>query len=204
MIEINLLPPHLRVRRRDPMKLPSLPVIPVAAGIVVLLFAVQVLLWFFIQVKSVSRDSLKKKIASIAATNKEAINIDNTLRDISSKVDVIDKLSGSRFNLGRKLNDISDSLVSGVWLRSLSIKKSETPNEPGSLKETLVIEGSDILSSEAGEAAIGKFVNSLKENASFSSDFDEIEIAKEERKKVQNTEIMDFIIICHFKKGKGL
>ena len=104
------------------MKLPSLPVIPVAAGIVVLLFAVQVLLWFFIQVKSVSRDSLKKKIASIAATNKEAINIDNTLRDISSKVDVIDKLSGSRFNLGRKLNDISDSLVSGVWLRSLSIK----------------------------------------------------------------------------------
>jgi Tfp pilus assembly protein PilN len=204
MIEINLLPPHLRVRRKEPMKLPSLPVIPIAAGIVAVLFAIQILLWFFIQVKSVSRDSLKKKIASIAATNKEAITIDNTLRDISVRVDIIDKLSGSRFNLARKLNDISDSLVSGAWLRSLSIKKNETPNEPGSLKETLVIEGSNIILGEAGEAAIGKFVNSLKENESFSSDFDEIELAKEERKKVQKTEIMDFIIICHFKKGKGL
>ena len=204
MIEINLLPPHLRVRKREPVKLPSLPIIPVVAGTVIFLFALQVLLWFFIQVKGVSRDSLKKKIASIAASNKEAITVDNTLKEISSKVDIIDKLSGSRFNLARKLNDISDSLVPGVWLRSLSVKKNETPNEPGSLKETLVIEGSNMISGEAGEAAIGKFVNSLKENESFSSDFDEIEIAKEERKKLQKAEIMDFIVICHFKKGKGL
>ncbi len=204
MIEINLLPPHLRVRRRDPMRLPSVPVIPIAAGIVILLLAIQVLLWFFIQVKSVSRDSLKKKLTTIAASNKEAINTDNTLKDISSKFEMIDKLAGARFNLARKMNDLSDSLVSGVWLRSLNIRKSETPNEPGSLKETLVIEGSNIISGEAGEAAIGKFVNSLKENESFSSDFDEIEIAKEERKKLQKSEIMDFIVICHFKKGKGL
>ncbi len=186
------------------MRLPSVPVIPIAAGIVILLLAIQVLLWFFIQVKSVSRDSLKKKLTTIAASNKEAINTDNTLKDISSKFEMIDKLAGARFNLARKMNDLSDSLVSGVWLRSLNIRKSETPNEPGSLKETLVIEGSNIISGEAGEAAIGKFVNSLKENASFSSDFDEIEIAKEERKKLQKTEVMDFIVICHFKKGKGL
>ena len=204
MIEINLLPPQLRVRKRDPMKLPSLPIIPVAAGIVILLFAVQVLLWFFIQVKSVSRDSIRKKIAAIAATNKEAINVDSTLKDISSKVGIIDKLSGSRFNLARKLNDISDSLVSGIWLRSITVKKIETPNEPGVLKETLVIDGSSVTSGDTGEAAIVKFVNSLKENGSFSSDFDEIEIAKEERKKIQKTEIMDFNLICHFNKGKVL
>ncbi|MDD5073125.1 MAG: hypothetical protein PHX64_01450 [Candidatus Omnitrophica bacterium] len=204
MIEINLLPPHLKARKREPMKLPSLPVMPVAAGIVVFLLVIQVLLWVFIQVKTVSRDSLKKKAVSIAASNKEAITIDSTLREMSSKVAIVDKLSGSRFGLAKMLNDISDSMTSGVWLRIIDIKKGESPAEPGILKEVLVIEGSSVISGGTDEYTIGKFVNSLKENASFSSDFDNIEIAKEERKKIQNTEIMDFIVMCHFKKGKGL
>ena len=204
MIEINLLPPNLRVKKKAPMKLPSLPIIPVAAGIACLLIAIQVLLWLFIQVKSVSRDSLKRKITSLAASNKEAMGIDSTLKEISSRVEIVDKLSDSRFKVAKKLNDLSDSMVSGVWLRSLDAKKGEALNEPGVLKETLVIEGSSIILGNSEEDAIAKFVNSLKENESFSSDFDNIEIAKEERKKVQNTEIMDFIIICHFKKGKGL
>lgn len=204
MIEINLLPPHLRVRKKKPMKLPSLPVIPIAAGVVILLIVIQVLLWFFIQIKSVSRDSLKKKIASIAGPNKEAMNISNTLGAISSKVDVIERLSGSRYRVSRKLNDLSDSMVSGVWLRSIDIKKGESAGEPGVLKEMLIIDGSNIISGDGGEGAIGKFVNSLKENESFSSDFEDIELAKVERKKIHNTEMMDFVIICHFKKGKGL
>lgn len=204
MIEINLLPPELRVKKKEPMKLPSLPIIPVAAGIVCLLIAIQVILWLFIQVKSVSRDSLKKKVASIAASNKDAMSIDSSLREISSKVEVADKLLNARFNVSKKLNEISDSMVSGVWLRSLDVKKGESLNEPGLLRETLVIEGSRIISGGSAEGAIGKFVNSLKENASFLSDFDNIEIAKEERKKVENIEVMDFVIICHFKKGRGL
>jgi len=204
MIEINLLPPNLRVKKREPMKLPSLPIIPIAAGIVCLLFAIQVLLWFFIQVKSVSCDSLKKKVASIAASNKDAMNIDSSLREISSKVEAIDKLSSSRFKVAKKLNDLSDSMVSGVWLRSIDVKKGGSGGEPGVLKEALILEGSNIVAGDSGEGSIGRFVNSLKENESFSSDFDDIELAKVERKKVQNTEIMDFIIICHFKMGRGL
>ncbi|OGX29746.1 MAG: hypothetical protein A3F87_03540 [Omnitrophica WOR_2 bacterium RIFCSPLOWO2_12_FULL_51_24] len=195
MIEINLLPPELRVKKKEPMKLPSLPIIPVAAGVVCLLIAIQVLLWLFIQVKSVSRDSLKKKIASIAASNKDAMTIDSSLREISSRVEVIGKLLNSRFDAAKKLNDLSDSMVSGIWLRSINVKVS---------KETLIIEGSNIVIGDSGEGSISKFVNSLKENESFSSDFDDIELAKVERRKVQNTEIMDFVIICHLKKGKEL
>jgi hypothetical protein len=54
------------------------------------------------------------------------------------------------------------------------------------------------------DGCIGPFVNALKDNQSFFSDFDEIELSKVERKKIKNTEIMDFVIICHFKKGRGL
>lgn len=204
MIEINLLPENLRAKKKEPMKLPSLPIIPVAAGVVCLLIAIQILLWLFIQVKSVSRDSLKKKIALIADSNKDAMAIDGSLREISSRVEVVGKLLNSRFDVAKKLNDLSDSMVSGVWLRSVDVKKGESSSEPGILRETLLIEGSNIVIGDSGEGSISRFVNSLKENESFSSDFDDIELAKVERKKVQNTEIMDFIIICHFKKGRGL
>lgn len=204
MIEINLLPENLRAKKKEPMKLPSLPIIPVAAGVVCLLIVIQILLWLFIQVKSVSRDSLKKKIALIADSNKDAMAIDGSLREISSRVEVVGKLLNSRFDVAKKLNDLSDSMVSGVWLRSIDVKKGESSSEPGILRETLLIEGSNIVIGDSGEGSISRFVNSLKENESFSSDFDDIELAKVERKKVQNTEIMDFVIICHFKKGRGL
>lgn len=204
MIEINLLPPDLRVKKKEPFKLPSLPIIPIVAGAVGVLVVIQILMLLFIQVKGVSSNSLKKKIALISSANKEAINIDNSLREIASKADVIDKLTNSRFNLARKLNDLSDSMVSGIWLRTIDVKKGEAIGEPGILRELWVLEGSSLVSGKSQEAPIGKFVNSLKENTSFSSDFGEIELAKVERKKVQNTEIMNFVIICHFKKGKGL
>lgn len=201
MIEINLLPPNLRVKKKESMKLPSFPIIPIAAGAICLLIAIQVLLLFFIQIKSVSRDSLKKKITLLSASNKEAMVIDKSLKEISSKVEVADKLSNARFNVAKKLNDISDSMVSGVWLRNLDVKKGTAPGVSG---ETLVIEGSSLIIGGSAEGAIGKFVNSLKENASFVSDFDNIEIAKQELKKVENTEIMDFVVVCYFKKGRGL
>jgi len=204
MIEINLLPSNLRVKKKDSMSLPSFPIIPIAAGIIIVLVAIQILLWLFVQVKSISRDSLKKKIVSLATSNKEAMGIDSKIKEISSKLDIVDKLSGSRFNVSRKLNDLSDSMVSGVWLRKINIKREQPANEPGVTRELLVIEGSSVALGQSGEGAIGRFVNSLKDNKSFSSDFDDIELTKKELEKVQNTEIMDFVIICHFKKGKGL
>jgi len=207
MIEINLLPPNLRVKKKESAKLPSLPslpIIPIAAGIVAFLVFLQVLLLFFIQTKAMCLDSIKKKITSISNSNKEVMDIDSRLKEISSKAEIIDKLAASRFCVARKLNELSDSMIQGVWLRNIDIRKSEPAGETGVSKELLLIEGSDIVLGDNKEGAIGKFVNSLKENESFASDFDNIEIAKEELKKVRDTEIMDFVIICHFKKGKGL
>ena len=204
MIEINLLPPEKRVKKREPMKLPSLPVIPVAVGIIGFVIALQVVLMLFIQIKSASLASIKRKIDTISKSNQEAMTTDVALRDITSKVDIIDKLSNMKFNVAKKLNEISDSLVSGVWLRSLDIKKGESPGEPGILRQSLILEGSSMAGGETEEGSVGKFVNSLKDNTSFSSDFDDIELAKVERKKIRNTEVLDFVIICHFKKGKGL
>lgn len=203
MIEVNLLPVQMRSRKREQAGIPSLPIMPIAASIVAFLVLLQVLLFLMAQVKGATLSSLKKKNEKIKTANVEAVKLDESVKVLSSKVDVIDKLRSSRFNLAKKLNDLSDSLVPGVWLRSIDVKKGEATAEPGILKELLVIDGSSVVT-DGKEDAIGKYVNSLKDNTSFSGDFDEIELSKVERKKIKNTEILDFIIICHFKKGKGL
>jgi hypothetical protein len=204
MIEINLLPAQMRTKKRERANLPPLPIIPIAVSVVALLVLLQVLLFLMAQVKGATLSSLKNKNEKIRMVNAEAVKLDDSVKALSSKVEAIDKLRGSRFNLARKINDLSDAMVTGVWLRSIDVKKGDASVEPGVLREVLVIDGSSVVSEEKEDGSIGKFVNSLKDNLSFSDDFDEIELSKVERKKIKNTEIMDFIIICHFKKGRGL
>lgn len=204
MIEINLLPEKLRGKKKQPFELPALPIIPIVIGVVAFLVAVQLILIVLVQAKQTTFNSLNRKYSSISSSNLQAIALDNNLKEISFKVDAVDKLLNSRFQLARKLNDLSDSVVSGTWLKTIDIKKGEAPGEPGALREVFVIEGSSIVSGEKADGFIGRFIDSLKDNASFSADFEEIELSKVERTKIKNTEIMDFIIICHFKKGKGL
>ncbi|KPK38870.1 MAG: hypothetical protein AMJ78_09375 [Omnitrophica WOR_2 bacterium SM23_29] len=197
MIEINLLPQELRKKKKQPLKLPRLPALPIVAGIIGCLIFIQVLLLIMVQAKKASFNSLNKKLTSISTLNAEAKGVEDKLKEFSSKVDAVNKLSTSRFNWGEKLNDLSDSVVSGIWLRRIYVKSAEP-------KRLLILEGSSIVSGAEEPGSIGKFVNSLKENSSFSEDFDEIELTKVERRKIGRTEVIDFIIACHFKPRRNL
>lgn len=204
MIEINLLPEKLRVKKKQALALPALPVIPIVIGVIGFLIALQLILAVLVQAKKAVFNSLNGKYSSISASHVQAATLENNLKNLSYKIDTVEKLSTSRFKVSKKLNDLSDLTVPGVWLRSIDIRKGESPSEPGVLREALVIEGSSTVSGEKEDGSIGRFVNSLKESAPFSEDFSEIELTRVERKKIRNTEVMDFIVICTFKKGKGL
>ncbi len=204
MIEINLLPEKLRVKKKQALNFPTLPIIPIVIAVIGFLIAIQLLLAVLVQAKKVVFNSLSGKYSSISTSYLQATTLENDLKDLTYKIDTVEKLSGSRFKVAKKLNDLSDSLVPGVWLKSIDVDKEEAVAEPGALRETLVIEGSSIVSGEKEDGYIGKFVNSLKENASFSEDFSGIELTKVERKKIRNTEVLDFIVSCTFKKGRGL
>lgn len=204
MIEINLLPEKLRVKKKQALALPALPVIPIVIGVIGFLIVLQLILAVLVQAKKAVFNSLNGKYSSISASHVQAATLENDLKNLSYKIDTVEKLSASRFKVSKKLNDLSDLTVPGVWLRSIDIRKGESPSEPGVLREALVIEGSSTVSGEKEDGSIGRFVNSLKESAPFSEDFSEIELTRVERKKIRNTEVMDFIVICTFKKGKGL
>ena len=52
---------------------------------------------------------------------------------------------------------------------------------------------------EEGTALIGRFIEKLKENASFYSDFSDIELGSIKREQTGNQEMMTFKMTCLFK-----
>lgn len=226
MIEINLLPEELR--KKEAFRLPKLPIIPIAISVIGVLILLQLLLLFLIQARKTTLNSLNNKFSSIALSAIEAEALKNKMDSLSGKVKMMETLNASRFIWSKKMNDISDSMVSGIWLRSLYIEKEKMegtgmpvvmpppqagqPGMPPELpkaptpKAFLILEGSALVQEGKEPGTVGKFVSALKENKSFFEDFDEIELRGVERKTVgqsSNTEVIDFKISCRFKEGRG-
>lgn len=204
MIEINLLPEALRKKKGKPLNLPKLPAFPVLVGIIGLFIVLQIILVFVAQAKKATFSSLNKKLTSISTSSEEAKRMEDELKTISAKITTVEQLSALRLAWAKKLNDLSDSLISGIWLRSIYLKKTETTDPSAKPKRILMVEGASIISGEKEQGYVGEFVNSLKANKEFSGDFYEIELVKVERRKIRNTEVIDFIVACHFKEGRGL
>lgn len=230
MIEINLLPEELR--KKEAFKLPKLPIIPIAISVIGVLILLQLLLLFLIQARKTALNSLNNKFSSIALSAIEAEALKNKMDNLSGKVKMMETLNASRFIWSKKLNEISNSMVSGIWLRSLYIEKEKmegmavpttmssvpiggtegagmlgaTPPKAAATKVFLILEGSALVEEGKEPGTVGKFVSAIKGNKSFFDDFDEIELRGVERRTVGqslHTEVIDFKISCRFKEGRG-
>ncbi len=203
MIEINLLPEELRKKKGlKELEIERLAAMPVVLIVIASLIVAQLLLALMIQVKKASLNSLNKKLSSISTLSSETRKSEDELKEALIKIGIVEELTRLRFKWAKKLNDLSDSVVSGIWLRSVNIKKAGLTAQPEGERRAFVIEGSSLILGEGESRAVGNFVNALKENASFSQNFDEIELTKVERRKIKETELMDFIITPYFKEKR--
>ncbi len=221
MIEINLLPKELK-KKRSQFKMPDITFIfmPAAVGLVGLLILVQVLLTATIAYKSSQYKGLDKKWNKILPEKTQIDSIKGQIRGVQKKVDAIDKLIVKRTLWSRRLNDISDSMIPGIWLVKLSIDektvhfKAKTKYLPSRKRKASAAAGSEekakvvrylniegCASSTYGDetATVGRFIESLKENESFFESFSEIELELIERKVIKDIELMKFRLSCYFK-----
>ena len=65
----------------------------------------------------------------------------------------------------------------------------------------LKLEGS-VTASGQETAFIGKYVKSLKDNATFTELFRDIELSNINQRKIKEFDVYDFVLICKFRKGK--
>lgn len=228
MIEINLLPQEMRKKepRFKPIEfgefdIKSLPLVNIAITAGVILISVHILLFVVGAYSKAKSSELAKKYNEAFPQMKEAMVLKDQIDLINKKVSAIDDLMVKRFSWAKKLNDLSDSVTSGIWLSNIEYdekmsertvqqapkpannKKGKEYNSKQStekvLSRYLIISGYASSMGEQGTALIGKFIQSLKNNAGFYSDFNEIELGSIKSERMQDQEVMSFKLTCMFK-----
>jgi hypothetical protein len=229
MIDINLLPEELK-KKESTFKKIDLSAFRVGNKVLIrigfitigVLTAITLLLLGVKFIQQGRLSSLSKRNATRSPLLKEAQGLKSRANMINRKVASIDELMVKRFVWAKKLNDLSDSMVLGVWLTDLEYTEKMTevaaPDSEAKAAEAkskkdkskpikvlskyLVMSGYASSKGEEGAATVGKFIKSLKENNSFYADFSDIELGGIKRDQIEGQDVMSFKITCLFKEAK--
>ncbi len=192
MIEINLLPKELQ-KKKGPDLLGS-PILPLAGGIVIVLFVLSFSLVTMGHHYQARFKRLTKELQDKTPSKNEAVRLRAEIKRFESKKKVIDQLAKGRFFWAEKLNLISDLIPMGIWLSDLSFDEAK---EGGLLRlDGMAVSYKDreIIN------LVTLFMENLKQNEDFYEDFKTIELGPIRRIKSENVDVMQFSIICQFKK----
>ena len=185
MIEINLLPEELR--RKERLKLPKEFYI-IALSILSFLIILHATTGVMIKWKRYRVVKLTRRWTELTPLKKEIDIVKQELADLNQRVGGIDQLMIKRFLWSGKLNQLSDLIAPGIWLRELSLMPHVKSKD---LPPTLTLKGSVISRHGEETAVVGKFMANLKNNKGFSGDFDKIELKSIQRRKIKDAEIME-------------
>jgi Tfp pilus assembly protein PilN len=199
MIEVNLIPEGLRKKKRSSSS-------PAAAGgsksvlflqigtVVFFYIIVHALLHLWYHQQAGKKLRLKREWDALAGQKKEADDLLVELKDLQAKKKSIEEVTGlSRILWAQKLNEISNELPRGVWLKEISFDEG-----------TFLIHGSAISRHEAEMLNVHKFLGNLKKNKSFQRDFSDIDLGVIKSREIENTPVADFTIILDLKKPKEI
>ncbi len=191
MIEINLLPDNMRKEKRTPFKfdLELNRVYFLAGGLVAAVLIVSLLflsMGTFVRKKQILK--LVREEQGFAVEKQEVEIIDREISLLKAKMGALDQVVKRKILWAKKLNEISDLMLPGIWLSR--IRTDEEGN--------FMIEGSVISRKEEAMASVGKFMKNLREDPSFFQDFSDIKLESVQRDSVKEQDIVDFKIALYF------
>jgi Tfp pilus assembly protein PilN len=199
MIEINLLPPQLRKKRKasnlvsQSINLPRETVIALVGGFLFLLLFVHAVLQFVIGIKFVQIKRHERQLASIAPEKANTDRVIQELRILQSKVKSIESIAGQRKVIwAKKLNAISDAAPRGVWLTRLTFQDG-----------ILIIQGSAVSKSKNEMTNVHAFTSNLNNNKEFTENLSNIELGLIKSRKVSATQVADFTITADVEQGNS-
>lgn len=183
MIEINLLPEHLR-KKQLPLFTFNLggskKIIGIALCIVVL---VHLFLQVIILFQGLMLGPAEKAFAAMEPQRLQVDELKAKMEQTKVLEELLARFNAQRFSLSPKLNAISDSVTEGLWLYELVLSRDACE-----LKGSCVSLGAQEL------AQIGKFLNNLRALPELSKAFPRLELVSVQRRKVGAVEVVDFII----------
>lgn len=190
MIEINLLPEELRVKRKSPYKGIDPKQVLYAAPIVFgALIIIHIFLACLFVVRSLQLSSLDNKWQKLAPERKNTEEFQKKHALLSADIKTMQQLINQRISWSDKLNKLSLYLPDSVWFNEISSGPKDF-----SLKASVVSFEKDELSQ------INKFIDGLKNDARFLKDFSRLELSTVQRKSIGGYDIIDFVLEGNFKQ----
>ena len=193
MININLIPPHLKKKEKNKflgkVNIPLEVIIGCGGGLLVLLGVVHVLLLFVNIGKLAQHKTFQNQWETMRPGKENVDSVVNEMRVFQGKYKAIEDITGKSDLLwARKLNTLSDSLPRGVWLKKIVLDE-----------KMLFIEGSAISKETTEIMSIHRLTSNLKRDDDFLEHFVDLEMGSMQRRKIKNVEIADFVITMKVK-----
>ena len=192
MIEINLLPAEMRRQKKIYFKFDLADIARVkflAGGIFAGAMALLVIipaLGANIRKHQILELLEKEKNIMPQKTSVEAIN--SEIAVLKVKLNALDDITKRRFLWSRKLNELSDLVLPGIWFNRIGAE----------LDNNLTIEGSVISKNEEAMASVGKFIKNIKDAKLFFGDFSDIKLESVQRKNIDKKDVVEFKIVLYF------
>ena len=200
MIEIDLLPVEFRKKKKISFeRVFNTKLILVVLGSLIL-FHLFIHLAAVVSTKRLGR--LARSRENLSSQAEQVDQLKAELAKINKDIPLIEQLTANRVLWSEKLSRINNLITGGIWLKELVLEKqkAETKDKPAAF---LIIRGSAASRTKDEPALIGRFMQNLKEDASFSADFAEIELGPIKKRQIAQTEVMDFILLCRFKPDRA-
>lgn len=194
MIRANFIPENFRKERSDILQ-DGFAQVPkeVAAGIIIagigFLILLHVLLGIFALFKVAHYQVLTVHWNSLSSEKKELDAITQETQALQKKMFSLKPITSAQGVLwGKLLNEISDSLPKGVWLREIRYD-----NDQLSIKVSAVSKANDEI------ILAGNFVTALKEKSMVKEQFTGLQLESIERRENAALPIVDFLLKAKLK-----
>ncbi len=193
MIEINLIPPTLRKKKKGKFLLAGFRVSPeVAIGLGVGLVAVLILFHVVLGMMNIGaiaqHKGLRAELEALSSQRQEADKVLGELKTLQETQDTMRDILPKQIFWAQKLNILSDSIPKGMWLRRFWFEKN-----------VFSVEGSAITTNDEAMINVHKFFSDLKDQKEFQDQFNDMELGSIQRRKAGSIEIADFLITMKLK-----
>ena len=179
MIEINLLPQQLRIKRDDKLGL----ILFIASVVLVILLMLNVYVVSLTAVKEFQLGRLKKKWDGLGQQREKVNQALKFSSNLSQDAKIIQQLLGNKISWSFKMSRLSQLLPGGMWFNEISVKG-----------KSFSLLGSVISLKKEDMSLINLFLNNLKQDKLFFGDFSNIELISVQRRVLGGFEISDFVL----------
>lgn len=111
---------------------------------------------------------------------------------LASGAKVTRELNSRRINWSEKLNRLSQDLPSGIWFNEILISRKD-----------FILKASVVSLQKEEMRAINKFIDSLKNDKRFLSDFNNLELGSVQKKSVGGYDVVDFILTAKLNPARS-